>query len=522
MPRNGAGTYSLPESPFVFDTVISETAVNSNFSDIGNSLTGSVAADGQTPRTANSPMSGYKHTGVTATSGSGSRTEYTSGGTTQDNVIMDAGLTTGSSTVYAATLSPAITAYVDKACYRVQFDEACGSSPTINFNTVGAKKIYKNVGGVATQLAANDVPANFVGILRYDTALDTAAGGFWLINNAGVSSSTITSDNLAASAIQTNTNLGIVASVAANALTISIKGEDGNDPSSTNVVKIPFADQAGNYDVLSITAATSLVVSSGSTLGTTNAVLARLWVVGFNDSGTFRLGIVNTQTSTGVFALQPDLTYSSTAEGGAGAADSAGVIYTSSAVTTKPMVILGYLEATEATAGTWATSPSKVVVWKPGMKVPGDVVQVRYNVTGAYSSGSTIINYDDTIPQQSAEGTQFMTQAITPTSAANYLIVESSAQYGGPNGNFVLISAMFRDSTEDAVSVNWWRVDGPTGQSCQLRCDYVVQARTTSSTTFKIKGGVNVAGTIEFNGAGGGRLMGGAAGSSMYITEIFA
>lgn len=51
MPRNGSGTYSLPQPPFVSGTVISSAAMNSDLSDIASALTGSVAADGQTPMT---------------------------------------------------------------------------------------------------------------------------------------------------------------------------------------------------------------------------------------------------------------------------------------------------------------------------------------------------------------------------------------------------------------------------------------------------------------------------------------
>ncbi len=47
MPRNGLGTYFLPEAPFVPGTVISSAAVNDNFSDIATALTGSFARDGQ-------------------------------------------------------------------------------------------------------------------------------------------------------------------------------------------------------------------------------------------------------------------------------------------------------------------------------------------------------------------------------------------------------------------------------------------------------------------------------------------
>lgn len=47
MPRNGSGTFSLPENPFVPNTVISSSAVNNDFSDIADALTESLARDGQ-------------------------------------------------------------------------------------------------------------------------------------------------------------------------------------------------------------------------------------------------------------------------------------------------------------------------------------------------------------------------------------------------------------------------------------------------------------------------------------------
>lgn len=47
MPRNGSGTYSLPEPPYVAGTVISSAAMNDNLSDIATALTGSLPRDGQ-------------------------------------------------------------------------------------------------------------------------------------------------------------------------------------------------------------------------------------------------------------------------------------------------------------------------------------------------------------------------------------------------------------------------------------------------------------------------------------------
>jgi hypothetical protein len=48
MPRNGSGTYTLPEAAFVPGTTIVAAQVNNDFSDIATAITGSVASDGQT------------------------------------------------------------------------------------------------------------------------------------------------------------------------------------------------------------------------------------------------------------------------------------------------------------------------------------------------------------------------------------------------------------------------------------------------------------------------------------------
>jgi microcystin-dependent protein len=51
LPRNGSGTYSLPEAAFVPATTISSAAVNDDFADIALALTGSLATDGQSTMT---------------------------------------------------------------------------------------------------------------------------------------------------------------------------------------------------------------------------------------------------------------------------------------------------------------------------------------------------------------------------------------------------------------------------------------------------------------------------------------
>jgi len=54
MSRNGSGTYNLPSgNPVVTGTTISSSWANTTLNDVANALTGSIAADGQTPITGN-------------------------------------------------------------------------------------------------------------------------------------------------------------------------------------------------------------------------------------------------------------------------------------------------------------------------------------------------------------------------------------------------------------------------------------------------------------------------------------
>lgn len=77
MSRNGSGTYSLPSgNPFVTGTTISSTTMNSTMSDIATALTNSLAANGETPVTANIPMNSHKITGLAAPTTAGDALAY--------------------------------------------------------------------------------------------------------------------------------------------------------------------------------------------------------------------------------------------------------------------------------------------------------------------------------------------------------------------------------------------------------------------------------------------------------------
>lgn len=404
---------------------------------------------------------------------------------------------------------------------RIKPASSSTSTVTLNLDGLGAKAV-RLPGDVA--LSAGELRANGYYDLNYDTALNGGAGAWTLLNPSPVASNglLIAGNTFTNTAIGSHSNLGLLSSVTSNALTVALKGADGNDPSATNPVHLVFRNATlttGTPTILSVTAATSITISSGSTVGTSNSTPFRLWLVAFNDAGTVRLGLVNCFSANSIMTLRSGLRASSTAEGGAGAADSAQVIYTGTAVSSKDYIVLGYVDYSSglATAGTYGTAPTTTQIVYPGMPLPGDVIQVRRNDTGAFTSGTTIIPNDDTIPQNT-EGTQFMSQAITPVATANILRVTVVGNYahsvGGQMGQ-----ALFQDSGANAIAASIGRATS-NNDTVVLTTGYMARAATTSSTTFNVRAGCNNAGTTSFNGVNLARLYGGVMDSFIQIEEI--
>lgn len=151
----------------------------------------------------------------------------------------------------------------------------------------------------------------------------------------------------------------------------------------------------------------------------------------------------------------------------------------------------------------------------------GMVAQVVSTGYAAVATGTTTIPYDDTIPQNT-EGIEFMTQAITPKSATNILVIQAIGVLSCSSGaNDVMQMALFQDSTANALAAtaNMMLLDSVIQTNLLI---HSMVAGTTSSTTFKIRAGSNQAGTTTFNGAGGTRLYGAITKSSIVVTEYKA
>lgn len=174
----------------------------------------------------------------------------------------------------------------------------------------------------------------------------------------------------------------IAASVASNALTLTLNPARYEFRSTTLTT--------GTVTSVALISATSVVVPSTATLGTTSAQQARLVLLALNNAGTIEAGVIN--LSGGVNLDETGVISTTAISTGA---TSANVVYSTTARTNVAYRVAGFIDITEATAGTWATAPSLV---QPG---GGNAVtsmgsigygQTLQNVAGSRAVGTTYFN----------------------------------------------------------------------------------------------------------------------------------
>jgi hypothetical protein len=164
-----------------------------------------------------------------------------------------------------------------------------------------------------------------------------------------------------------------------------------------------------------------------------------------------------------------------------------------------------------------------MLVRRSSVKTYGRILQVVNIETGALVTGSTIMPADDSIPQKT-EGIEVMTLAITPTSATNKLKIEVVCCMGNASADNALTAALFQDDTANALAAILEDTYNDGNFAHTVHFIHYMTAGTTSATTFKVRAGSDLSGTVYFNGAGvtTARLLGGVMASSITITEIAA
>lgn len=319
-------------------------------------------------------------------------------------------------------------------------------------------------------------------------------------------------------------NVGVAASVAGSALTVTIQGRKAA-LSSSNRALFAFRNATLNTPAIEYVEASAdltIVVPSGGELGLAANKRTRIYVGVTNDGGTLRAVLFNTQGTSQLYALPDEAALHSAAAIGVGS-DSAGVLYGSAVTASKALVWVGYIEITLVTPGTWDADAIVEQTRGAGLKWHGMLAQpVIISETGAVATGTNLTPSDDTIPQNT-EGDQYMSQAITPIGEMNFLEIDVLAQVSD-SVQTDMIMGLFQDATANALAASMTR--SPTATiNVPLPLKHVMRAGTTASTTFKIRIGSNQsagAATITFNGQGGSRMLGGVINSFIQIKEIFA
>lgn len=233
------------------------------------------------------------------------------------------------------------------------------------------------LGGFGQSMAAaTGVPSWAAGVLTLNTTVPESLGG------TGLAAFPYDASSIA--------NCSVTASVGSSALTVSLKDAAGNTPSATSPCKIAFRSSTagtGTVSWVSVTSATTVVVSSGSTLGCVSGNTCLVHVYAINNAGTVELAVSTSK------AVDLGNVVTTTAEGGAGAADSRTGLYSTTARSGVAARLIARMTANQATAGTWATTPTLISSgdYPPYAPITGDTTlnRVEY-MSGACSSSSSI------------------------------------------------------------------------------------------------------------------------------------
>jgi hypothetical protein len=143
------------------------------------------------------------------------------------------------------------------------------------------------------------------------------------------------------------------------------------------------------------------------------------------------------------------------------------------------------------------------------------IAQVVLFFSGAVATGTATIPLDDSVPLNT-EGTELLSLSITPTNASSKLLITAKLDLAN-TAAVVMIAALFRDSTVNAIKTTWKSIAAGNATSLMLYAE--VDAGSTNTTTFKIRAGGHAAGTTTFNGSSSARFFGGTMDSFIKIEE---
>lgn len=240
---------------------------------------------------------------------------------------------TGAANAYVCNFIPAITARSESTPIRFKATNANTGACTIN-DGIGTVAL---VGSAHSALQGGEIFANGIAWIQWNTSV--GGGSYVLLFCTG---------GLGQAQLRPPAMQSIAASVASNALTLTWNPQSltFRNPTLTS----------GTLVSASAASPLTLTIPSTATLGTVSGQQAQLVLLVAYNGGTPVLCVSN--IAGGVDLSEAGVISPTTISAGA---TSAGVIYSASAVSAgSPYRVVGYIQITEATAGTWATAATLV------------------------------------------------------------------------------------------------------------------------------------------------------------------
>lgn len=411
-------------------------------------------------------------------------------------------ITPGGISITAAVNDIAIVQSLGSGNWRfVSYTKASGLpvvNPTVTGPFADSAGIIKN---------ASD--ATKISRLRADNLTTATTRNIWL-----------TDEEYNAGASWVQNNMSVTVTAAANAMTIAWKDKAGADFSATNPLIGKFrsaTSTSGLYTAISVTGAFSITIPSSATLGTANGVAHRIYFGRANNAGVVQPFVYNPVAGVTHSAIRSQFMPSATAI--SASATSAQTYYSSSAFTTCPIIIDGYFESSQTTAGTWASSPTYVHLLRPGDNQSGDIIQEVFKTDGSYLNNGgvgAVIPYDNTIPQ-SSEGWQVLSQAVTPRNAANIVRVTSNVIVTANAGDDITYAIFNGGSNALSAAPR----NTAANEANEILTTYVGVVNTAASLTWTTRIGCNTPTVLFVNGTTSAQRFGGISSTWIEIKETF-
>jgi len=463
MPFDGSGNYVVPAgTQGVPGTVIDSTKYNTLLSDLQTALTLCVTRNGQSAATANLPMGGFKLTGLAAGLAAG------------DSLRWEQLFAQGAETaiVSAATLDIGA---VNSSFLRVTGSTGPITSLGTNYNGprflrfIDTPTLTHNASTLILPTGANIIAAAGDTCIVIPKATSTNPDGWVVLAYQKATGGPLL--GVTPAQLQGQTYIAFTTAGTATAFTLT------PDPALAALtgrpryaVKMNQAN-SGTTPTLAVsgTAATAIkmVAADGSKRDPVAGELAANLLVDFEYDGTNWVAR----------AIAPQLATATPAVGTAAGTVGSGV---------------------DAARGNHAHPP-----------MSGSIIQVASASLTTYTTATTVMPEDGTIPQNS-EGDEKLTLAFTPKLATSTLRIRIRGSMI-VLGSYRCCAALFVDSTANALAAH-------VGTNAPISIEYYVSAASTSARTYKLRIGPSSAGTIAINGNFGGSI----GGLTMSVDEIAA